>query len=141
MGIGTCTGISREDLERVLAPVREETTKVLDAKSIVAGGVEEFIVQSASKHSALIVTVKATYDAAATAGARVRWFYSADNTNFDSPEDAEAACNYEDLTFSAGATRQRTVLIPLFQSYVKVQIVNKDTAYSVIVTVWRTLMR
>jgi len=130
-----------EALREELAPVREETSKVLDAVSIVAGGAEEFTVQSVSKHSALIVTVRALYDAAATAGVRVRWLYSADNTNFDSAEDAEDAGNYEDLTFAAGTTRQRTVLIPLFQPYVKVQIVNLDDAHTVIVSCWKTLMR
>jgi hypothetical protein len=87
------------------------------------------------------LTVKATYNAAAAAGVRVRWLYSADNVNFDSPEDAEAAGNYETLTFTAGATRQRTMVIPFLQPYVKVQIINMDTSYPVMVSCWTTRLR
>ena len=72
---------------------------------------------------------------------RVRYLYSPDGVNFDSPEDAEAAGNYEDLSFVAGATRIRTILIPILQSYVKVQVVNLDTSYAVTVDAWRTLLR
>jgi len=130
-----------EKLREELAPVREEPVKVLDSKTIDKGGVGEFTVESAGRHSALIVTVKATYDPNATKGVRVRWLYSADGESFDSPEDAEDAGNFEDLTFEAGKTRQRTLLIPLFQRYTKVQIVNLDASYSVVVDVWRTFLR
>jgi len=123
-----------------VAPVRK-TAKVVDAKSIDGGAKEEFMIHSTKEHSALVVTTRASYDPAATAGVRVRWLYSADGVNFDSSEDAEDVGNYEDLTFSAGATRQRTVVIPLFKPYVKVQIVNLDTTYAVTVTVWKTLLR
>jgi len=123
-----------------VVPIRE-TEKVVDAESVVAGTTRDFTISSTKDHSALTVTVRATYDPAATAGVRIRWLYSADNVDYDSPEDAEGAGNYEDLTFSAGATRQRTVVIPLFKPYVRVQIVNRDTTYAVTVTAWRTLMR
>jgi len=119
---------------------RTEPERVLSAQTIDAASVSEFTV-GGEGYSAVVVTVRATYDASATAGVRVRWFYSPDNTNFDSPEDAEDAGNYCDLTFSAGATRQRTVLIPLLQKYTKVQIVNLDGSKSVTVDVWKTLMR
>jgi len=128
-------------LRIALAPVRTDPVKELDAVSIAGGDKAEFTVESKVDYSALLVGIKATYDPAATAGVRVRWLYSPDNANFDSEQDAEDAGNYEDLTFTAGETRQRTVLIPLFKPYVKVQIVNKDTTYAVIVTGWRTLLR
>jgi len=119
---------------------RTEPERVLSAQTIDAASVSEFTV-GGEGYSAVIVTVRATYDASATSGVRVRWLYSPDNTNFDSSADAEDAGNYEDLTFSAGATRQRTVLIPLLQKYTKVQIVNLDGSASVTVSVWKTLMR
>jgi len=119
---------------------RTEPERVLSAQTIGAASVSEFVVRGEG-YSAVIVTVRATYDASATAGVRVRWLYSPDSTNFDSPEDAEDAGNYEDLTFSAGATRQRTVLIPLLQKYTKVQIVNQDASKAVVVDVWKALMR
>ncbi|MEM0096135.1 MAG: hypothetical protein QW660_05820 [Candidatus Bathyarchaeia archaeon] len=128
-------------LVRELAPVREETAKVFDSKSIAGNSIEEFTIMSTSKHSALLITARASYDVNATAGVRIRWLYSQDGVSFDSSEDAEEAGNYADLTFAAGATRQGTTLIPLFTPYVKVQLVNKDTDHPVTVTVWRTMLR
>ncbi|MEM4701414.1 MAG: hypothetical protein QXZ51_04650 [Candidatus Bathyarchaeia archaeon] len=128
-------------LVRELAPVREETAKVFDSKSIAGNGIEEFTIMSTSKHSALLITARASYDVNATAGVRIRWLYSQDGVSFDSSEDAEEAGNYADLTFAAGATRQGTTLIPLFTPYVKVQLLNKDTDHPVTVTVWRTMLR
>jgi len=119
---------------------RTEPERVLSAQTIDAASVSEFVVRGEG-YSAVVVTVRATYDASATSGVRVRWLYSPDNTNFDSPEDAEDAGNYENLTFSAGATRQRTVLIPPYQKYTKVQIVNLDSSYAVKVSAWKLLMR
>jgi len=113
---------------------------VLSAQTIDAASLSEFTIRGEG-YSAVVVTVRATYDASATSGVRVRWLYSPDNTNFDSPEDVEDAGNYTDLTFSAGATRQRTVLIPLLQKYTKVQIVNQDASYAVKVSAWKVLIR
>jgi len=119
---------------------RTEPERVLSAQTIDAASLAEFTV-SGEGYSAVVVTVRASYDASATSGVRVRWLYSPDNSNFDSPEDAEDAGNYADLTFSAGATRQRTVLIPLLQKYTKVQIVNQDADYAVTVSAWKVLIR
>ena len=121
--------------------VLEGTVKQLDNVSISASGTSEFVLSGVSKYSSAIVTVRTSYNASATQGVRVRWLYSADNVNYDGVEDAEDAGNYEDLTFSAGATRQRTLVIPLLQPYTKVQIVNKDTSYSVTVSCWTSFMR
>jgi len=133
--------IALSALRDALKPTRALPVQELSSQSIAAGGTQEFTVSDGDGYSALVVTVKAAYNASATAGVRVRWLYSPDGTNFDSVEDAEAAGNYEDLSFAAGATRIRTILIPLFQPYVKVQIVNLDTSYAVTVDAWRTLMR
>jgi len=119
---------------------RVEPERVLSAQTIDAASLAEFTV-SGEGYSAVVVTVRATYDASATSGVRVRWLYSPDNSNFDSVEDAEDAGYYKDLTFSAGETRQRTVAIPLLQKYTKVQIVNLDGSASVTVDVWKTLLR
>jgi len=124
-------------------PTRATPVQELSSQSIAAGEVAEFTVDDTKTdgYSALVVTVKATYNASATAGVRVRWLYSPDGTNFDTVEDAEDQGNYEDLSFAAGESRQRTVLVPIFSPYVKVQVVNLDTSYAVVVDAWRTLMR
>jgi len=135
--------LSLTELRDALKPTRTTPVQELSSQSIIGGGTAEFTVDNTETEgfSALVVTVKATYDASATAGVRVRWLYSPDGSNFDSVEDAEDASNYEDLSFTVGATRQRTVLIPLLQPYVKVQVVNLDSSYAVTVDAWRTLLR
>jgi len=127
--------------ESNVTPTRATPEQVLSSQSISAGGTAEFTVSDTDGYSAIVVTVKATYDASATAGVRVRWLYSPDGTNFDSVEDAEDQGNYEDLSFVAGEARQRTVLIPILQPHVKVQVVNLDSSVSVTVDAWETLMR
>ena len=72
---------------------------------------------------------------------RVRYLYSPNGVDFDSPEEAEAAGNYEDLSFAAGETRIKTILIPILQSYIKIQIVNLDSSVGVVVDAWRTMLR
>jgi len=124
---------------KVVSVPEKSTEQVFTSKSIAANSSADFTVSN--DYSAVVVTVKASYDASATAGVRVRWLYSPDNSNFDSVEDAEDAGYYKDLTFAAGETRQRTVPIPLLQKYTKVQIVNLDGSKSVTVDVWKTLMR
>jgi len=135
--------ITLSALRDALKPTRTAPVQELSSQSIPAGGTAEFTVNAAQTdgYSALVVTVKAAYNASATQGVRVRWLYSPDGTNFDSIEEAEAAENYEDIGLAAGATRIKTILIPLFQPYVKVQVVNLDTGYAVTVDAWRTLMR
>jgi len=127
--------------ESGVTPTRATPEQILSSQSIAAGETAEFTINDTDGYSAIVVTVKATYDASATAGVRVRWLYSPDGTNFDTVEDAEAQGNYEDLSFAAGGTRQRTILIPIFSPYVKVQVVNLDTSYAVTVDAWSTLMR
>jgi len=124
-----------------LKPIRTSATQDLANKSIAAGGTEEVSKTVSDGYSALVVTVRATYASGATAGVRVRWLFSPDGTNYDTPEDAEAQGNYYDLSFAAGQTRQATILIAAFSNSVKVQIVNKDTANAVTVNMWSWMLR
>lgn len=136
-------GAFRKALERILKPTRSTAVKELDSQTIAPSDKAEFTVDDSDTdgYSAIVLTVRATYSAAATSGVRVRWLYSPDGTVYDSEEDAEDAGNYEDLTFAAGETRQRPIVVPIFKPYIKVQVVNLDTAESVTVSVWRTLIR
>ncbi|MEN3051528.1 MAG: hypothetical protein ABC596_06965, partial [Candidatus Methanosuratincola petrocarbonis] len=81
--------ISLSALRDALKPSRSAATQDLSAQSIAANGVAEITKTDLNGWSALVVIVKASYDPSATAGVRVRWLYSPDGTNFDSPEDAE----------------------------------------------------
>lgn len=126
---------------KFITPVREDVMRVLEEIKILPGSWVSFDVYSPSAHSAVVITVRAAYDVNATAGVRAVWLYSPDGVTYDSVEDALSAGNYEDLTFAPGIIRQRTLLIPLLQPYVRVMIINLDTIESPIVTVWRTMFR
>jgi len=128
-------------MKDALKPARATPVQQLNSQSIDAGKTAEFTVSDTDGYSAVAVTVKATYDASATAGVMAKWLYSPDGTNYDSPEDAEAEDNYEELSIAAGETRQRTILVPLFTPYVKIQVVNLDNNAAVTVDAWTTMVR
>ena len=135
--------IALSALRDALKPTRTAPVQKLSSQLIAPGGTAEFTVDAAQTDgfSALVVTVKVTYNASATQGVRVRYLYSPDGSTFDSEEEAEAAGNYEDIGLSAGASRVRTILIPLLMPYVKIQVVNLDPTYGVTVDAWMVAMR
>ena len=135
--------IALSALRDALKPTRTAPVQKLSSQLIAAGEAAEFTVDAAQTDgfSALVVTVKVTYNASATQGVRVRYLYSPDGSTFDSEEEAEAAGNYEDIGLSAGASRVRTILIPLLMPYVKIQVVNLDPTYGVTVDAWMVAMR
>jgi len=121
--------------------VRGTPSKDLDSYTLDPGATAEIVKGDLDGWAGLTVTVRATYSADASNGVRVRWMFSPDGTNFDTPEDAEAEGNYVDLTFSPGATRQRTVMISIVAPHVKIHVVNLDPSYSVTVSAWTIPVR
>jgi len=120
---------------------RGTPSKDLDNYTLDPGAIVEIVKGDLDGWAGLAVTVRATYSADASNGVRVRWMFSPDGTNFDTPEDAEAEGNYVDLTFSPGATRQKTVMFAIVAPYVKIHIVNLDSSYSVTVSAWTIPVR
>ena len=121
--------------------VAKGAKKELDAVSIAAGGSVDVDVSTEGLFSGILVTCRVTYDAAATAGVRVRLLYSFDGVNFDTPEDCDAEGNYTDLSFAAGATRQRSVIFSLLSPYFRIRVSNLDGSYAVTVSLWRSLTK
>lgn len=116
----------------LLQPVRSDTTTAASNETISPSDSYEYEVSNdLTGYSAIVVTVRVTYSASATSGVRVRWLYSPDGTNYDSPDAADNEKNYQDIYFSAGDTIQETLLIPIFMPYIKVHVYNKDTVESV----------
>ena len=123
------------------APRFSSATQDLTNYSLAGGGSASVSKQASANESALVATIRVTYATGATAGVRVVWLYSQDGTNFDSPDDAVVQSNYYDLSFAAGATRQATVLIPLFTPYVRILIINKDSTNAATVNLWTLFTR
>jgi len=118
------------------APRFSSTTQDLTNYSLAGGGSVSVTKQAVADNSALVATVRVTYASSATAGVRVVWLYSQDGVNFDSVDDAVAQGNYYDLSFAPGATRQATLLIPLFAPYVQIVIINRDGTNAATVDLW-----
>jgi hypothetical protein len=118
-------------------PIREKRTprKVIEG-TVDAGGTLEWTSLLQNIRLAASVTVRVTYDASATKGVRVYFLHSPDETNFDTPEDAESQGNYVDVTFAAGATRQVTVPVAYPGICMRIRVKNLDTSYPATVTVW-----
>jgi len=135
--------ITLSQLRDALKPTRTSPVQVLSSTTIVGGGSAEFVVGSneTDGYSAVVVTVKATYNSSASNGVRVMWLYSPDGTNYDSDEEAVNVGNYDDIGVNPGESRIKTILIPLFMPYVKIKVVNLDVNYQVTVDAWRVLMR
>jgi hypothetical protein len=90
--------------------------------------------------TAIILFVKAEYTPYATAGIRIRWLYSPDGIHYDTPEEAEASGNYEDIGYVPGNSRQKTIIIPVLAPNLKIQFINLDTQNQVTISVWRALL-
>ena len=116
-------------------------SKDLDGYSLPGGGLVNIDKTGLDGWSALVAVVQATYNASASAGVRAVWLYSPDGTNYDSLDDAVASGNYYDLSFTAGATRQATVLIPIITPYVRILIINKDPTNATTINVWTLTLR
>lgn len=133
--------IALSALRDALKPARSPVTQDLSNYSLAGGGSVNIDKTGLDGWSALVAIVRVSYNASATAGVRVRWLYSPDGSNYDSPEDADAQGNYYDPSFTAGATRQATLLIPILAPYVRVQIANKDSTYAHTLSTWTLTLR
>jgi hypothetical protein len=114
----------------------KDVTQHLSSASIAAGATTNVDTGPITDRTGILVILRATYNAAATAGVRCRFLYSPDGTNYDSPEDADAQGNYFEPTFAAGATRQVSAVVPFLSPYVRLAITNKDTAQAATVSLW-----
>jgi hypothetical protein len=133
--------IALSALRDALKPARSPVTQDLSNYSLAGGGSVSIDKADLDGWSALVAIVRVSYNASATAGIRVRWLYSPDGSNYDSPEDADAQGNYYDPSFTAGATRQATLLVPILAPYVRVQVANKDPTYAHVLSAWTLTLR
>jgi len=116
-------------------PVKD-TTQRLVAASVAAGTTTNVDIGPITDRTGMLVILRCTYDAGATAGVRLRYLYSPDGANFDNWEDADAEGNYFEPSFAAGATRQRSVVIPFLSPYVRLAVSNLDPTYAVGCDLW-----
>ena len=123
-----------------LKPARKLIDHTVKQQTIAPGSAIEFMMRAVDGWGAVAVVVKVTYSADASAGVKIRWLYSPDGSNFDSPEEADALGNYHVMTYGSNVVRQVTVVVPLLTPFVKIQIFNQD-ANPVVVDVWTIEVR
>jgi hypothetical protein len=124
-----------------LKPARKLIDYTVKQQAIAPNSYIEFAKRAEDGWSALVIIVKVTYSVNASAGVKIRWMYSPDGSNFDSPEEADNQGNYYNMTYGAGVVRQTTVVVPLLTPFVKIQIFNQDASNSVIADVWTVVVR
>lgn len=124
------------------APLLDHATKptelVIDETTIGASGTAEVTTYDLDNAKAVAVTCQVTYGAA-TDGVRVWLLSSPDRSNFDTQNAADALTDFEP-SFSAGDTRQKTILLDTEGvKYLKVVVENLDGAVATgAVKVWIT---
>ena len=133
--------IALSSLLSSIIPARGTVNQDLSSYSIAAGGSVDVDKNTENGWSSIVATLRVTYDASATDGVKMYWLYSPDGTNYDDEDDAEAQNNYIQPVFSAGQTKQVTVLIPILTPYIKIRIKNLDTNYAATVSLWTILIR
>jgi len=121
--------------------VIKDTKAHLSDYSLSAGSTKSIEIGPITERTGMIVTIKASYAADATKGVRVRLLYSPDGINYDSNEDADAAGNYFEPSFSPGTTRQRSEIAAYVSPYIKLAITNLDTVRPATVSLWTVMVK
>lgn len=125
LDVETVTGSLTQTEDGSLTKIIDDktVTKIVDVVSIGNGATETSDVIELPLSGYLALTIRATYDGAATDGIRCDVFTSPDNTNWDTDTYAEFS-----PTFLAGATYQKTILVDPSARYIRVNVVNLDAA-------------
>ena len=129
-------GVDYSRLQPTRGPTSHDLSVQLDPQASI--DIEKLV---GTGWSALTVTVRVAYDAAATAGIRVYYLYSPDCINYDSEADAEAQGNYIDPVFAAGTTTQATFIMPLLTNCVKIRVKNKDAGAPAVIDIFTVPLR
>jgi len=115
--------------------VEKDVAQPLTAYSIAAGGTVDADIAVPLKRAGVAIILRAIYNSAATAGARVEVYYSPDGTAWDTDTDERY-----DHPFRAGETVQKSYVLGSVPPHVRIKIVNLDTAYAVTVDLWRVFI-
>jgi hypothetical protein len=111
---------------------------IINVSSIAAGGEAHNDIDTGKIKSAAL-TVSVTYGSTATSGVRVYILASPDNFTTVDSENTTDAFTYFEPSFSAGATRIKTVNLDLLPRYVRVLVRNLDSSVATgAVKVWLT---
>ena len=123
--------ISAQDVKPLEIGLHKSTEQKLSSYSLAAGGSVNIDLTIPPGKSAFALIVKATYDASASAGIRIKIYWSPDGSNYDTDTD-----EVYDHPFEAGKTKQKTYIIHAVTPYVRVVIENLDSNYAVTLDTW-----
>jgi hypothetical protein len=111
---------------------------IINVSSIAAGGEAHKDIDTGKIKSAAL-TVSVTYGSGATSGVRVYILASPDNFTTVDSENTTDAFTYFEPSFTAGATRTRTVNLDLLPRYIRILVRNLDASVATgTVKVWLT---
>ena len=126
----------------------EDTIRPVHTNIIYEEGIEiypndyyETKIDSLVNYDAAILTVKASYYENASNPVEVRWFYSPNDSDFETLEEILDKGQYVKLSVKPGEYAMRTIIIPAYEQSAKVQFLNLDPDYSVYVYYWIRLVR
>jgi hypothetical protein len=114
--------------------VKECRDEVTNA-TLAAGGSLDVDVFVPDNFSGVAVTLKATYNASATAAVQIEIYNSQDGTNWDSDTDDIVV-----HPFAPGATKQKTYIFAAACPYIRLRVKNLDATYAATVSLWRTFI-
>ena len=133
-------GVRTAEIIATTKPVKDTRTHLSDYL-LSANATKNIEVGPITERTGMIVTIKASYAADATKGIKVRLLYSPDGINYDSNEDADAAGNYFEPSFSPGTTRQRSEIAAYVSPYVILSIINLDTIRPATISLWTVMVK
>ena len=133
--------VNLSSLRDSLKPSRGTASQDLSLATVNASSYIDVDKSGLDGWSALYVVAQLTYNASATAGARIVWMYSPDGTVYEDEGWAVQQGNYVDPPFSAGATVTVGFLVPLLTDYVKIRVRNNDSTYALTVNLWSVPLR
>jgi len=99
-------------------------TQLASSVTVTAGSSVTYDHTIPDNHTGAVITIRVTYDASATAGATIKTYYSQDGTNFDTE-----AVDSVDLSFTAGATIQQSIIVAAPCNTLRIEVVNNDGSY------------
>lgn len=102
---------------------------------------EIVLYEKLANYDAAILSVRAYYDKNATNPVEIRWFYSPNGFDYETLEEILNKGQYVRLSVKPGEYTLRVIIIPSYETSVKIQFLNLDDTYPVDIYYWIRYVR